>query len=113
MLIVRCSRFSIEVAHQTAQYSRSSRKRTPSGRDKNVRNWSLREWFSKAATRGVGDRWPLTGACPANNKYWYTKKYCGIKQTLKYGTVITVKSFVTNGNVKWLIDKNKILYRGC
>ena len=29
----------------------------------------LREWFSYAATRGAGDRWPLTGACPANNKY--------------------------------------------
>ena len=29
----------------------------------------LREWFSQAATRGVGDRWPLTWACPANNKY--------------------------------------------
>ena len=29
----------------------------------------LREWFSYAATRGVGDRWPLTGTCPANNKY--------------------------------------------
>ena len=39
----------------------------------------LREWFSQAATRGVGDRWPLTGACPANHKYWYTKKYHGIK----------------------------------
>ena len=29
----------------------------------------LREWFSQAATRGVGDRWPLTGACPLNNKH--------------------------------------------
>ena len=30
----------------------------------------LRECFSKAVTRGVRDRWPLTGACPANNKHW-------------------------------------------
>ena len=66
----------------------------------------LREWFSQAATRGVGDRWPLAGACPANNN----KK---TKQTLKYGTVINVKIIVTNGNIKWMIDKNKILYRGC
>ena len=29
----------------------------------------LLERFSLAATRGVGDGWPLTGACPANNKY--------------------------------------------
>ena len=77
-------------------YSRSSRKRTPSVRDKNVRNWSWHENGSRKRPLEeylrVGDRWPLTGACPANNKYWYTKKYRGIKQTLKYGTVISAKS---------------------
>ena len=59
-----------------------------------VRTWSwpLTRMVLVTATRGLGDRWPLTGACPANNKYWYTKKCRGIKQTLKYGTVITVKS---------------------
>ena len=51
----------------------------------------LREWFSQASTRGVEDRWPLAGGL-AKLKYWYTKQYRGIKQTLKYGTVITVKS---------------------
>ena len=34
------------------------------------------------------------------------------KETLKYVTVITVKFIVSNSDVKWLIDKNKILYRG-
>lgn len=42
------------------------------------------------------------------NRTWMTTK-----QTLKYGTVNTVKFIVTNSDVKWLIDKNKILYRGC
>ena len=58
-------------------YSGRSRKRTPSGREKGVRNWS---WLltsddgsRKAATRVVRDRWPLTGACPANNKHWKCK----------------------------------------
>ena len=31
-------------------------------------------------------------------KYWYCNYY---------------KIIVTNGNVNWLIDRNKILYRGC
>ena len=60
--------------------SLSSRKQTPSGRDKNVRNWSwllTRMVLVSGHYRGVGD----------NNKYWYTKKYCGIKQILKDGTV--------------------------
>ncbi len=35
----------------------------------------LREWFSYAATSDVGERWPLTGACPANNKCNPVLKY--------------------------------------
>ncbi|KAL9958854.1 hypothetical protein ACROYT_G035924, partial [Oculina patagonica] len=64
----------------------------------------LREWFSYAATRGVGDKWPLKGACPANNnrtdvdddktgtEIWYCNHF---------------KIIVTNGDVK-LIDKHKM-----
>lgn len=35
--------------------------------EKRVRNWSwtLREWFSEAATKGVGDQWPLMGSLPS------------------------------------------------
>ncbi len=62
----------------------------------------LREWFLLAATRGVGDRWPLTGACPDNNnrtdvddgktntEIWYCN-YC--------------KIVVTNGDVKLIYIK--------
>ena len=32
-------------------------------------NWLLTRMVLIVATRGVGDRWPLTGACPANKKY--------------------------------------------
>ena len=33
----------------------------------------LREWLSETASRGVRDRWLLTGASPANNKHWECK----------------------------------------
>ena len=34
----------------------------------------LQGWCLQAAFRGVRDRWPLTGACPANNKQWECKR---------------------------------------
>ena len=70
----------------------------------------LREWFSQVATRGVGDRWLLTGACPADNKYCIVT---GRRLTIDSETNTEIwycnycKIIVTNGDVK-LIDKNKI-----
>ncbi len=37
----------------------------------------------------VRERWPLTVACPANNKY---RTVLEIQKNLKYGTVSAVKS---------------------
>lgn len=47
------------------EYSWNSRKSTPLGHKKASVTGAdqLWEWFSQAATRGVGNRWLLKGAC--------------------------------------------------
>ena len=67
-----------------------------------------------AATRGVGDKWPLTGACPTNNKYstvLEVQKMDSDKTNTEIWYCNYCKIIVTNSDVK-LIDKNK-MYRGC
>ena len=65
-----------------SNYSGSSRKRTPLGREKGVRNrsWPLTR---TVLVNVVRDRWSLTGAFPADNKHWECKiKFHRIKLLL-------------------------------
>lgn len=87
----QCPPFGLDMYNLWEGYSLSSRKRTPSVREKSVRNWS---WplTRMVLVGGHQMKWPITGACQANNKYWkYTKKF--IAPWLYSATIVAITKY--------------------